>query len=305
MSGTATDVRLVFTGNTGAGNGQVAELQVFGAAAPNPDLTVTGVTGPANATESSPVTLTATVKNIGTTASAATTVAFQVDGQNAVNANVGALAPAPPATVTGEHRRPRRRLVHDRRHRRPGEHRGRAERVQQRVQQPDQAGRGPVASSDLVPVVSWSPSNPAAGAVVTFTGAVANNGNIATSTAAHGLTVTIKDSTTGTVVKTLTGSISGAIAAGATSGSVNLGTWTAGNGTYDVSSAVAADSTEVPGKQANNVVTGGIFVGRGALCRSTCTRPRTAARAAARCSSGPTARSATSPVRPPGVARPP
>ena len=45
---------------------------------------------------------------------------------------------------------------------------------------------------------------------------------------------------------------------------MNLGTWTAGNGTYDVSSAVAADSTEVPGKQANNVVSAGIFVGRGA-----------------------------------------
>ena len=142
VSGTATDVRLVFTGNTGAGNGQVAELQVFGAAAPNPDLTVTGVTGPANATESSPVTLTATVKNIGTTASAATSVAFQVDGQNAANASVGALNRRRHRDGHREHRRPRRRLVHDRRHRRPGEHRGRAERVQQRLQQPDQARRG-------------------------------------------------------------------------------------------------------------------------------------------------------------------
>ncbi|WP_421735472.1 discoidin domain-containing protein [Cellulomonas sp.] len=264
VSGTATDVRLVFTGNTGAGNGQVAELQVFGAAAPNPDLTVTGVTGPANATESTPVTLTATVKNIGTSASAATTLAFQVDGQNVVNANVGALNPGATATVTGSIGA-----------RAAGSYTigATADQANTVVEQnesnnaysnPTKLVVAPVASSDLVPVVSWSPSNPAAGAVVTFTGAVANNGNIATSTAAHGLTVTIKDSTTGTVVKTLTGSNSGAIAAGATSGTVTLGTWTAGNGTYDVSSAVAADSTEVPGKQANNVVSAGIFVGRGA-----------------------------------------
>lgn len=264
VSGTASDVRLVFTGNTGAGNGQVAELQVFGTPAPNPDLTVTAVTGTANATESTPVTLTATVKNVGTSASAATSVAFQVDGQNAVNASVGALSAGATATVTasigakaagsytiGATADPANTVVEQ-------------NESNNAYTNPTKLVVTPVASSDLVPVVSWSPSNPAAGAVVTFTGAVANNGNIATSTAAHGLTVTVKDSTTGTVVKTFTGSVSGAIAAGATSASVNLGTWTAGNGTYDVSSAVAADSTEVPGKQANNVVTGGIFVGRGA-----------------------------------------
>ena len=264
VSGTASDVRVVFTGNTGAGNGQVAELQVFGTPAPNPDLTVTAVTGTANATESTAIQLTATVKNIGTSASAATSVAFQVDGQNAVNASVGALSAGATTTVTasigakaagsytiGATADPANTVVEQ-------------NESNNAYSSPTKLVVTPVASSDLVPVVSWSPGNPAAGAVVTFTGAVANNGNIATSTAAHGLTVTIKDSTTGTVVKTFTGSVSGAIAAGATSASVNLGTWTAGNGTYDVSSAVAADSTEVSGKQANNVVTGGIFVGRGA-----------------------------------------
>lgn len=264
VSGTASDVRVVFTGNTGAGNGQVAELQVFGTPAPNPDLTVTGVTGTANATESTAITLTATVKNIGTSASAATSVAFQVDGQTAVNASVGALGAGATTTVTasigakaagsytiGATADPANTVVEQ-------------SESNNAYSNPTKLVVTPVASSDLVPVVSWSPGNPAAGAVVTFTGAVANNGNIATSTAAHGLTVTVKDSTTGTVVKTFTGSVSGAIAAGATSASVTLGTWTAGNGTYDVSSAVGADSTEVPGKQANNVVTGGIFVGRGA-----------------------------------------
>ena len=265
VTGTATDVRLVFTGNTGAGNGQVAELQVLGTPAPNPDLTVTGVTSsPASPTESTAVTLSATVKNVGTVASAATSVTFQVDGQDAATASVGAIAAGATATVTasigaraagsytvGATADPANTVVEQ-------------DETNNAFTSQTKLVVAPVASSDLVPVVSWNPSTPASGAVVTFTGAVANNGNVATSSAAHGLTVTIKDSATGTVVKTLTGSVSGAIAAGATSATVTLGTWTAGNGTYDVSSAVAADSTEVPGKQGNNVVTGGIFVGRGA-----------------------------------------
>jgi len=265
VSGTATDVRLVFTGNTGAGNGQVAELRVLGTPAPNPDLTVTAVTAaPANPTESTVVTLSATVKNVGTNPSAATSVAFQVDGQNAATASVGAIAAGATATVTapigaraagsytvGAAADPANTVVEQ-------------DETNNAYSSPTKLVVAPVASSDLVPVVSWSPGNPASGAVVTFTGAVANNGNVATSSAAHGLTVTIKDSTTGAVVKTLTGSVSGAVAAGATSGTVTLGTWTAGNGTYDVSSAVATDPTEVPGKQGNNVVGGSIFVGRGA-----------------------------------------
>lgn len=265
VSGTASDVRLVFTGNTGAGNGQVAELQVLGTPAPNPDLTVTGVTSsPASPTESTAVTLSATVRNAGTAASAATSVTFQVDGQTAATASVGAIAAGATATVTasigaraagsytvGATADPANTVVEQ-------------DESNNTSSSPAKLVVAPVPTSDLVPVVSWSPGNPAAGAVVTFTGAVANNGNVATSSGAHALTVTIKDSTTGTVVKTLTGSVSGAIAAGATSGTVNLGTWTAANGTYTVSSAVAADSTEVPGKQTNNVVTGGIYVGRGA-----------------------------------------
>lgn len=265
VSGTASDVRLVFTGNTGAGNGQVAELQVLGTPAPNPDLTVTGVTSsPASPTESTAVTLSATVRNAGTAASAATSVTFQVDGQTAATASVGPIAAGATATVTasigaraagsytvGATADPANTVVEQ-------------DESNNTSSSPAKLVVAPVPTSDLVPVVSWSPGNPAAGAVVTFTGAVANNGNVATSSGAHALTVTIKDSTTGAVVKTLTGSVSGAIAAGATSGTINLGTWTAANGTYTVSSAVAADSTEVPGKQTNNVVTGGIYVGRGA-----------------------------------------
>ncbi len=43
LSGRAADVRLRVTANSGAGGGQAAEFQVFGVPAPNPDLTVSGV----------------------------------------------------------------------------------------------------------------------------------------------------------------------------------------------------------------------------------------------------------------------
>jgi hypothetical protein len=63
----------------------------------------------------------------------------------------------------------------------------------------------------------------------------------------------------GATVRTLTGSHNGAIAAGATTAPVNLGTWTAANGKYTV--RVVIDVNELPIKQANNTP---LFVGRGA-----------------------------------------
>jgi hypothetical protein len=77
------------------------------------------------------------------------------------------------------------------------------------------------------------------------------------------VTVTITD-TNGTVVKTLTGSYTGAIAAGATASPVNVGTWTAANGKYTVKTVVANDANELPVKQANNTSSQSLFVGQGA-----------------------------------------
>ena len=72
VSATFAEVRLNFTANTGAPGGQVAELNVNGCPAPNPDLTVGNVThSPANPLETDAVTLSATVTNAGTAASAA------------------------------------------------------------------------------------------------------------------------------------------------------------------------------------------------------------------------------------------
>ncbi|WP_034648134.1 CARDB domain-containing protein [Cellulomonas sp. HZM] len=264
VSATASDVRLSFTANSGSGNGQVAELEAIGTPAPNPDLTVSAVTAsPSSPVESDTITLSATVKNVGTLASAATTVAFTVDGNAVGTANVGAIAAGGQTTVTkaigalaagsytiGATADPDNTVVEQ-------------NEANNSYASPTKLAVSAVPSSDLVPAVSWSPSTPAAGATVTFTGAITNAGNIATSSGSHGITVTLKDSS-GATVKTFTGSVSGAIAAGATSAQVTLGTWTAADGNYTVTSAVAADSTEVAGKQGNNTTSGGIFVGRGA-----------------------------------------
>src|SRR6185369_4811718 len=87
----------------------------------------------------------------------------------------------------------------------------------------------PVASSDLIAsAVTWSPGNPAAGNTVTFSVTLKNQGTIASAGGAHAITVTILNGTS--TVKTLTGSYTGALAAGASSPAINLGTWTAVNG---------------------------------------------------------------------------
>lgn len=64
VSARVADVQLKFTANSGSGAGQVAEFQVLGAPAANPDLQVTGITAaPAAPVETDEVTLTATVRN--------------------------------------------------------------------------------------------------------------------------------------------------------------------------------------------------------------------------------------------------
>jgi hypothetical protein len=264
VSGTAREVRLRFTGNTGAGNGQVAELQVFGAPAANPNLTVTGVSAdPASPTESDDVTLSAVVKNIGSRASGATDVSFTLDGDAVGTGRVAALDPGAEATVTA-----------DIGSRRAGSYEigAVADQLGAVTEQsetdnaythPDQLVVTEIASSDLVPTVSWTPTTPAAGETVQFSARIANRGTLATSASAHGLTVTVKNDQ-GAVVRTLTGSVSGTIAAGGTSQSVDLGSWTAADGSYDVTVTAAADPTEVAAKRANNAVTASMFIGRGA-----------------------------------------
>ncbi|MER7888869.1 discoidin domain-containing protein [Micromonospora sp. NPDC094482] len=265
VSATAADVRLQFTANSGSSNGQVAEFQVIGVAAPNPDLTVTGLTAsPAAPVETDAITLSATVRNAGTAASAATAVGLYLGTTKVGTANVGALAAGASTTVSaniGPRNAGSYQLI------------GKVDEANTVIEQneanntytnPTALTVSPVASSDLVAsAVTWSPGTPTAGATVTFSVTIRNQGTVASASGAHGITLTVLNDS-GSVVRTLTGSYSGAIAAGATAGPVNLGTWTAANGRYTVRVVLADDANELPVKRQNNTSDRSLFVGRGA-----------------------------------------
>ncbi|MGW4403836.1 galactose-binding domain-containing protein [Nonomuraea sp. NPDC004702] len=259
------DVRLSFTANTGAPAGQVAELQVMGVPAPNPDLTVTSLSwSPQAPVETDAVTLSAVVRNAGNAASAATDVAFSLGAGKVATANVGALAAGASATVTANIGA-----------RDAGSYPVTAKAddagtvIEQNESNNSLTGPfplvvKPVDTSDLVAApVSWTPGNPAAGSTVAFSVAIRNQGTVASAAGAHGVTLTVANEA-GTVVRTLTGAHSGAIAAGATTAPVSLGTWTAANGRYTVKTVIANDANELPVKQANNTSVQQLFVGRGA-----------------------------------------
>ncbi|MGP3769319.1 discoidin domain-containing protein [Streptomyces sp. SDT5-1] len=265
LTARVADVRLVFTANSGATAGQLAEFQVLGEPAPNPDLVVTGITAkPETPVESDTITLSATVRNAGTEASDATDVDFALGSQKVGSGSVGALAAGASDTVSAE----------------IGAHEAGSYRVGATVDasglvvERDESNNAytsptnltvkPVTSSDLVASpVAWSPSAPAEGDTVSFSVAVKNQGNQASASGAHDITLTVTDSD-GTVVKKLTGSHDGAIAAGDTTPPVKLGTWTAGKGKFTVKTVIADDANELAVKRDNNTSTQPLFVGRGA-----------------------------------------
>ncbi|WP_189226579.1 discoidin domain-containing protein [Saccharothrix coeruleofusca] len=266
VSARVADVQLRITSNTGAPGGQVAEFQVFGVAAPNPDLTVTGTAfTPASPVETDAVTLSATVRNAGTTASAATDVTFFLGTTSVGTAPVGALAAGASATVTANI---------GARSAGSYEYTAKVDETKKVIEQdeannsrphPDALVVTPVPSSDLVASpVSWTPQNPADGQSTSFSVAIRNQGTTASAGGAHGITLTVLDATTGAAVRTLTGTHTGAIAAGSTTAPVDLGSWPATNGKYTVRTAIAADANEIPAKRANNTTDQPLFVGRGA-----------------------------------------
>ncbi|MFE9405085.1 discoidin domain-containing protein [Streptomyces sp. NPDC006530] len=258
------DVQLKFTSNTGATGGQIAEFQVVGVPSPNPDLEVTALTAtPSAPVESDAVTLAATVHNRGTSASPATTVAFQLGGSKAATANVGALAAGASQTVSasiGTHDAgtyPLSAVV---------------DPDNTVIEQNDTNNSftgsplviKPVASSDLIASgVNWSPSAPSAGQTVTFSVTLKNQGTLASTGGSHGITLTLLDDK-GATVKTLTGACSGTLNPGATAAPVSLGGWTAANGKYTAKVVIADDGNELPVKRANNTSAQAFFVGRGA-----------------------------------------
>ncbi|WP_086818501.1 discoidin domain-containing protein [Allokutzneria sp. NRRL B-24872] len=265
VTGRAADVQLRITANSGSTGGQVAEFQVFGTPAPNPDLTISGLSWTPNSpVETDAVKLTATVRNTGTAASGASSVNFYLGDTKAGTASLNGLDAGASATVTA-----------DIGQRDAAEYQLSAKVDEDnKVIEQNEANNGfvnpaklvvtPVASSDLAGSLSWTPNNPAAGNQVTFSTVIRNQGTVASAAGAHGVTLTISDASTGAVVRTLTGSHTGAIAAGASTPPVNLGTWTAGNGKYTVKTVVADDANELPVKRGNNTSSQPFFVGRGA-----------------------------------------
>ncbi|MFC6161425.1 discoidin domain-containing protein [Kribbella jiaozuonensis] len=264
VSARVADVRLNFTGNTGAPAGQVAELQVLGVPAPNPDLTLSNVSWtPTSPVETDAITVRATVNNGGTAGSAATDVNFYFGDTKVGTAAVGALAAGASTTVSASIGT-----------RDAGSYSlsAKVDEANTVIEQNDGNNTAnasgplvvtPVASSDLIAsAVNWTPGNPSAGNSVAFSVALRNQGSVASASGAHGITLTVLNGSS--VVTTLTGSYNGAIAAGATTPAVALGNWTAANGRYTVRVVLADDANELPVKRTNNTSERPLFVGRGA-----------------------------------------
>lgn len=264
VSARVADVRLNFTGNTGAPAGQVAELRVLGVPAPNPDLTLSNVTWtPTSPVETDVITVRATVDNGGTGGSAATDVDFYLGATKVGTAAVGALAAGASTTVSASIGT-----------RDAGSYTlsAKVDEADAVIEQNDGNNTAqasgplvvtPVASSDLVAAaVNWTPGNPSAGNSVAFSVALRNQGSVASASGAHGITLTVLNGSS--VVTTLTGAYTGSIPAGATTPAVALGNWTAANGRYTVRVVLADDANELPVKRTNNTSERPLFVGRGA-----------------------------------------
>ncbi|MDC0707626.1 CARDB domain-containing protein [Stigmatella sp. ncwal1] len=257
FTGTATDVRLVFTANTGSGNGQVSEFQIFGTPSANPDLTVTGVTAtPGSPIETDTITLTATVKNVGTKPSAATAVDLTVEGVEAASVSVAGLAAGASTTVSapigkkaagsytiGAVVDPDGTVVEQ-------------NESNNAFSNPTKLTVSEAPGPDLqVLSITPNPSNPAVGAAVKFSVAVKNRGTTAVSAAT--VTRVVVGSTT---LDTSTP----AIASGATATVTTSGSWTATSGGANITATADATGVVAETNENNNTASQSIVVGRGA-----------------------------------------
>ncbi|MER5648994.1 CARDB domain-containing protein [Streptosporangium sp. NPDC002524] len=257
VSATVADVQLRFTSNSGAPGGQVAEFQVLGVPAPNPDLTVTNLTWtPASPSEASAITLSATVRNAGNAAAPADSVNLNLDGTLVGTVAVPALAAGATATVT-----------HNIGTRGEGSYTVSARvDADNTVFEQNEGNNVLTASSPLVVAqapgpdlqvlsVTSNPPNPAVGAPVTFTVAVRNRG-----TAASGATTVTRVVVGGTTLNGNTASI----AAGATANVAVSGSWTATSGGATITATADATNTVTETNENNNTFSQSIVVGRGA-----------------------------------------
>ncbi|GAA1630850.1 hypothetical protein GCM10009679_39920 [Saccharothrix algeriensis] len=257
VTANVADVRLSITSNTGAPSGQVAEFEVCGTPAPNPDLTVTNVSWtPSSPNEASTISLTATVNNTGNQSAAASKAGFYVDGalkgtvdvpslaagaSQAVSLSIGNLAQGSYAVSA------------------------RADNAGTVIEQNENNNTANAASNltvaqapgpDLqVTGITTNPANPAVGAPVSFTVTVNNRGTTAT-----GVTTVTRVTVGSTVLNTNTASI----AAGATVNVAVTGTWTATSGGATITALADATNLVAETNETNNSRTQSIVVGRGA-----------------------------------------
>ncbi|MFF5052437.1 CARDB domain-containing protein [Micromonospora sp. NPDC000663] len=257
VTATTADVQLRFTGNTGAPSGQVAELEVCGTPAPNPDLVVSSVTwSPTSPSEVSPVTLSAVVRNIGSASAGATTVNFSLAGAVVGSATVGALAAGASTTVSfNAGTRPMGSYavsaVVDPANTVVEQNNGNNSLT---APSPLVVAQAPGPDLQVLSIAS-NPPNPAVGASVTFTVAVRNRGTTAT-----GATTVTRLAVGGTTLNTTTASI----AAGATVTVSVSGSWTATSGGATITATADATNVVAETNETNNALSQSIVVGRGA-----------------------------------------
>lgn len=257
VNGRAADVQLAFFSNSGAPGGQVAEVQVIGTPAPNPDLTVTALSWtPAAPVETDATRVSATVRNVGTQAAPATTVNVSVGGIVAGTAAVGALAAGASVTVPVDIGKramgsytvtavvdPTDTIVEQ-------------DNANNTFSSPSKLVVAQSPGPDLqVLSISSNPQSPAVGAAVSFTVAVQNRG-----TTASGASTVTRLAVGGTTLDTSTPSI-----AAGTTATVNVtGTWTATSGGATLVATADATGVVTETNEANNSFSRAIVVGRGA-----------------------------------------
>ncbi|MEG9548495.1 CARDB domain-containing protein [Streptomyces baarnensis] len=257
VDGRVADLQLRFFSNTGAPGAQVAEIQVLGTAAPNPDLTVSALSwSPSSPSETDDITIEGTVRNIGSAASPATTVNVSLGGVVVGSAPVDPLAAGASAPVSVEAgKRPQgsytvSALVD------PTDTVVESDNANnsRTTESPLVVGQSPGPDLEVRSITS-SPANPAVGAAVTFTVAVHNRGTSAVSAG------TVTRLTVGST--TLNGTTP-AIAAGATANVTLGGSWTAASGGATLTATADATDLVAETSETNNVFARSIVVGRGA-----------------------------------------
>ena len=258
VTGRVADVQLQFFSNTGAPGGQVAEFQVLGAWAPNPDLVVTAATWtPGRAQRGHRDHPVGHGQQPGTAAAAATKVDFKLGGTVVGSADVGALAAGASATVTANVGSRAAGQLHRRGGGRPGQHGRRAEQRQQHLHRRVAAGGQPGARA----LTCRSSASPRTRRTRRPARRSASPSPCRTAASAPPAPTSVTRVVVGST--TLNGATP-AIAAGATATVAISGTWTATAGGATVLATADATGAIAETNENNNTFSQSIVVGRGA-----------------------------------------